>query len=156
MNKKIGFLFCSEKLNSIDDTKLKNYCDNLEIILKHESYSDLDGKDLFEELKVLRDILPKETKTAIEILNFLKKLNCFPNSFIAYKILLTIPVTVASAERSYSKLKLLKNYLRSTMSQERLNDLALLSIEHELLDKLDCKTLISDFASRNARRTIFQ
>jgi hypothetical protein len=30
-----------------------------------------------------------------------------------------VPVTVASAERSFSKLKLVKNYLRSHMSQER-------------------------------------
>jgi hypothetical protein len=40
--------------------------------------------------------------------------------------------TVASAERSFSKLKLLKNYLRS-MSQERLNNLAMCTIERESL-----------------------
>jgi 20S proteasome alpha/beta subunit len=51
-------------------------------------------------------------------------------------ILLTIPDTVASAERSFSKLKLVKNYLRSTMSQDRLVDLARLSIESEI--ELSC------------------
>jgi len=49
------------------------------------------------------------------------------NTIIAYIILLTIPMTVASAERSFSKLKLLKSYLRSTMSQEKLNGLALIA-----------------------------
>ena len=43
-------------------------------------------------------------------------LNSFPNTCIAYRILFTIPVTVASAEKSLSKLKLIKLYLRSTMS----------------------------------------
>jgi len=43
--------------------------------------------------------------------------------------MLTIPVFVVSAERSFSKLKLIKSYLRSTMSQQRLNRLVLLFIE---------------------------
>lgn len=54
-----------------------------------------------------------------------------PDVATAVKLFLTIPVTVASAERSFSKLKLIKNYLRSTMSQERLSGLSILSIENE-------------------------
>jgi hypothetical protein len=42
---------------------------------------------------------------------------------------LIIPVKVASAENSFSKLKLIKSYLRSTLSQKRLNELAIISIE---------------------------
>lgn len=83
-------------------------------------------------------------------------MNCFPNACIAYRILLTIHVTVASAKRTFSKLKLLKSYLRSTMLQTRLNGLALISIENELLEKLDYENLIDDFASKNARRSIFK
>ena len=53
----------------------------------------------------------------INILNYIKMLDSFPNTCIAYIILLTIPVTVASVEISFSKLKLIKSYLRSTISQ---------------------------------------
>jgi hypothetical protein len=59
---------------------------------------------------------------------------------------------VASAERIFLKLKLLRNYLRSTMSQERLNGLATLCIEKKLLDEIDIDTIITDFASKNVRR----
>jgi hypothetical protein len=80
----------------------------------------------------------------------------YPNASIAYIILLTILVTVASTKRSFSKLKLLKPYLQSTMSQERLNELAILSIEQDLLENIEYKSLISNFAAQTVRRDIFQ
>lgn len=46
----------------------------------------------------------------------------------ALRIFCRIPVTVAEGERAFSKLKLLKNYLRSTIGQDRLNSLVILSI----------------------------
>ena len=43
----------------------------------------------------------------------------------AYMMYMTVLVTVATAERSFSKLKLIKNFLQSSMSQERLRGLAI-------------------------------
>ena len=65
-----------------------------------------------------------------------------------------LPLTVASFERSFSKLKLIKNYLRSTiyMSQERLSDLAMLSIENTRAKKLNVSNIIDVFAELKARR----
>jgi hypothetical protein len=81
----------------------------------------------------------------MEIFEYIRKMDSYPNISIAYQILFTVPVTVASAERSFSKLKLFKNYLRSTMSQERLNGLTTLCIKKKLLDKVDSNTIINDF-----------
>ena len=53
----------------------------------------------------------------------------YPDVCTAYMMYMTVSITVATAERSFSKLKLIKNFLRSSVSQERLRVLALLSIE---------------------------
>ncbi|XP_012700210.1 zinc finger MYM-type protein 1-like [Setaria italica] len=147
-----GFLFTSETLQSLDDTSLKSSCDNLGAVLTKDGKSDVDANDLYVELKFLQDFTPKENMGPVEILKFLKRHDCFPNASIAYRILLTIPVTVASAERSFSKLKLLKSYLRSTMTQQRLNDLATIALESGLLEKIDYEHIIEDFISRNTKR----
>ena len=104
-------------------------------ILRRNMDSDIDGDELFYELKIVRKCLPKEIKRAIEVLDYLKMMySCFPNVWIAYRILLTTPVTVVSAKRSFLKLKLIKSYIRSIISQERLNGLTILSIEKYMLE----------------------
>ena len=144
------------KLKSLDDDSLQKYCLNLESFLKHDIYYDIDDINLFSELKVLKEILQIKEYNPIDILNYIKRLDSFPNTCIAYRILLTIPVIVAYAERSFSKLKLIKLYLRSTMSQERLSELATLLIENEMLEELGYKNLISQFASKNVRKIDFK
>jgi len=61
-------------------------------------------------------------------------------------------VSVASGERSFSRLKLIKTYLRSTMSQERLSGLAILSIEKDVTEKIDYKNLIKSFAEKKVQK----
>ena len=63
-----------------------------------------------------------------------------------------MPVSVASAERSFLKLKLIKTYLRSTMSQYRLNGLAIMSIENLIGRSLNYDQLIDNFADAKARK----
>ncbi len=65
------------------------------------------------------------------------------------------PVTVASGEQSFSKLKLIKNYLRTSMSQERLCRLALLSTEKTLHPGWIITILIAEFVAKKARKVTF-
>ena len=78
-----------------------------------------------------------------------------PKLSILYKIYLTLPVSSAIAERSFSRLKLIKNYLRSTMTNERLSGLALISIERDLAENVDFESTINRFASMKSRRKQF-
>ena len=151
-----GFLFNSENLKSLDDNDLQKCCTIFADAFTHDNSSDVDLNDFFSELKVLQLTLPDKLMSATEILQFVTDVDCYPNVSIAYRILLTIHVTVASAERSFSKLKILRNCLRSSMLQDRLNGLAMCSIEAEILDNIDLDVVLNDFASRNARRHFFK
>jgi hypothetical protein len=71
---------------------------------------------------------------------------------LLHRVLLTIPVIVASVERSFFKLKLLKSYLHSTMTQERLTHLAMIALESGILEKIDYESFIEDFISKNTTR----
>ena len=101
-------------------------------------------------MKILREIIQVENGNPIDILNYIIRLDSFPNAFTVYRIMLTTSVTIASVERSFSKLKLIKSYLRLTMSEQRLNGLALISIEKDMLRQIDYDNLINDFASQKA------
>ncbi|XP_048514949.1 zinc finger MYM-type protein 1-like [Athalia rosae] len=133
-------------------------CEDLQITLSDGDHMDIDGIDLCDELINLALILPGN-QSPIEVLNYLVKndlLSIVSNVVIALRTLLSLPVSVASRERSFSKLKFFLNYLRSTMSQERLVGLATISIESELCDLIDYQELIADFAKVKARKISFE
>ena len=77
----------------LDDDSLQKYCLKLESFLKHDVYYDIDDLDLFSELKFLKEILQIKDYTSIDILNYIKRLDSFPNTCITYRILLAITVT---------------------------------------------------------------
>ena len=139
-----GFLFDSNKFKSLSEDELIKYCINLENILSFEDHSVIDGFDLFSELKLLKFLLTNEINTPLKRLNFIKRLGSFPNTYIAYGILFLI---VATTERNFSKLKLIKSYLRSTMLQDRLNGLTMLYIESKMLELFNYKTLTNNIAA---------
>ncbi|XP_073479697.1 zinc finger MYM-type protein 1-like [Aquarana catesbeiana] len=73
------------------------------------------------------------------------------------KILITTPMTTAEAERCFSTLKRIKTFLRNGMTQERLNALAMLSMEKRVvIEKTDFnQKAIEKFASQKERRAKF-
>ena len=136
LNSKFGFLLDVHNLVKSEDLKtLRQNC----IHLAKFYDTDVDGKELFNEIldcKMLLitrgDALPS---TPLELISFIVSCgdDVFPNLRIVLQILLTIAVSIACCERSSSKLKLILSYLRASMRQGRLCDLALLSIEMKQL-----------------------
>jgi hypothetical protein len=76
--------------------------------------------------------MPSRPLDAFKYLAKVSLFDVFPSLWIALRILLALPVSVASGERSFSLLKLIKKYLRPMMGQSRLNELGLLSIENDV------------------------
>lgn len=154
-NEKFGFLYRIGKLKEMEDDDLIKNCKDLHMYLMDGDLKDIDGNELYHELQIFKSLVEINT-TALQSLSILKKLNgSFPNITIALRIMLTVPITSASAERSFSKLKLMKNYLRSTMSQTRLTGFSTISIEKEIAETINYDTIINEFASEKARKKFF-
>ena len=68
------------------------------------------------------------------------------------KLYFTFPVTSSTAERSFSSLRRLKSFLRSTMTQSRLNNLLLLYVHTSETDDLELENIAREFISVNTRR----
>ncbi|GFW57160.1 dimer_Tnp_hAT domain-containing protein [Trichonephila clavipes] len=84
---------------------------------------------------------------------FESKLDGLPNIVITLRIFLTSAVSNTSDKRSFSKLKLIKNYFRSTTSTLRVTYLAILAIEHDMHINID--NCIKDFAMKKHGKCIF-
>ena len=67
---------------------------------------------------------------------------------------MTIAISTASCERSFSSLKRIKSYLRSTMSEQRLTDLAVISIKRELSSSISLDKAIDIFGQSDRRITL--
>ena len=91
--------------------------------------------------------------TAFDVLQWLVKLcllDSTPYLWFCLKLYLTIDVSIANCERSFSKLKMINSYLRSTMNDDRLSALSIRSIKRDYVQKLDFEDIIANFASAKA------
>jgi len=117
-------------LRWIDISFLKEKWLNIEKYLKHYNSLDIDGFDLISKINTLREIIGFKNDKLIDILNYIKKIHSFPNAHITYRIILTILVTilvwVVSTEINFSKLKIIKIYLRSIICQRKIKHINLI------------------------------
>ena len=76
----------------------------------------------------------------------------FPNVEVALRMYLSLMISNCSGERSFSKLKLIQNRLRTSMGQGRLVHLVMMSLEWDILRELDFKDVIYQFATAKSRK----
>ena len=122
-----------------------------------------DLEDFYSELRQFHDFVKSKFPLKLqfthselyEILIRDDLATVFPNVEIALRIFLTLMIINCSTERSFSKLKRIKNEQRSVMRQDRLDMLSLMSIESDVLRQIDVENIINDFIDLKCRKKIF-
>ncbi|XP_025192119.1 zinc finger MYM-type protein 1-like [Melanaphis sacchari] len=101
----------------------------------------------------------KKDCRSMDIIDLLEHSNIFfPSITIALEIFLSLPATSCTAERSFSTLRRVKTWLRSTTCEERLNGLCMLSVHRERINirkEKFIEQLIIRFAIEQPRRLQF-
>ena len=101
-------------------------------------------------LKWKDDSYAKGINTMPKVLAVTNK-TVFPNLFVLFQIGVTHPVTSVVCEQSISTLRFIKNDLRSTMTNNRLNGLALMYVHRNLTKQLDLDEIVDNFAREHPR-----
>lgn len=121
---------------------------------------DFDKERLLSDRDMFLQLLKKQNEKANnlrEVVNFLQKFEwtrgLIPEYVRFVRLLLAIPGSSCSNERSFSVLRRLKTYLRSTMLQNRLNHIDILHVYRDRTDELDLETLLNKFISQNSKRS---
>lgn len=150
-------LFCSEEYNQYStcfpEQKFKETIKSYPFFIEQKLRTELSVIYDTEEFKsisgllVLYDFISQNTELS----------ETFSETLKLIKILITIPMASAEAERCFSTLKRIKTFLRNTMSEERLSALAMLSKERDLIESIPDfnQRVIDKFAAAKDRRMDF-
>ncbi|KAL5547411.1 hypothetical protein UlMin_002642 [Ulmus minor] len=126
------FLFNLKKLKPLDEDVLRIY--SYKEFLKYDELSNIDGLYLFSKLKILRENFQKENNSPIEQRHFINKKNLATNFCDS-----------CFCRKKFFKIKVDKVLFEINYVAKRLNGLVILSINKDLLNKLEYKYLINNF-----------
>lgn len=123
---------------------------------------DFDAMELSTQLTIFSSSFTREGSrvTLREAIKYLQDLSAGERLFFKQvcriaQLILVMPATNAASERSFSAMKPVKTYLRSTMGQARLNHLMTLIIYKDEAEKLDLKVVANEFIRGKEHRVRF-
>uniref|UniRef100_A0A2S2NB80 Zinc finger MYM-type protein 1 n=1 Tax=Schizaphis graminum TaxID=13262 RepID=A0A2S2NB80_SCHGA len=154
------FLFNSRfsflgKLTEYSVDEIMEFAKNLQNNYKEDLEEDFPN----ECIHLQAHLKNKDKMSILQLCKWLKEYGfyeMYPNIDIAIRIFVCTPAANCSTERSFSCLKRIKTYLRSQIKQERLNSMAILTIESSLLVSLPYEDIIKSFANKTARRQLLK
>lgn len=154
VNENFSFL---TMLNRLDTNEITTACRRIASFYT----DDFDENELISECEIAKQYFFTDSATSFvshaSIYSRIYKEDLqtvFPNIEIVLRIFLSLFVTNVPDERSFSKLKYIKDCLRNRMTDEKLNKFSLMSIENEMLNTLNLDDIIEEFVLLKNRRKI--
>ena len=125
--------------------------------------TDFDSKVLTTQLETFSNAIKTkfpddyQSLRLKDIINYMKEMsngekNLFSEVCTLLQLIIVMPATNAISERSFSALKNVKSYLRTTMHQERLNNLMVLFVHQSETEKANLIEIANEFVSGNEQR----
>ena len=131
---------CQTYQGDLDEDLLQAQLLTLGVSYSQSEQEDSGNMSVFN----IREYLQNQSTAQLSLLSQVKHL---------MQLLLVMPATNASSERSFSALRRVKTYLRATMTQERLNHMMVLHVHKDSTDSLDLKKAVNEFISCSEHRT---
>ena len=136
----------------------ENYSSEFDFVTKFYG-PDLNVHALEMQLQIFATNFIREgKKTSIkDILKYLRNISSAQRALLSEiciiaKLILVMPATNAVSERSFSALRRVKTYLRSTMKQTRLNHLMILHVHKDITDSLNLNDIGNEFVRCSEHR----
>ncbi|XP_060869724.1 uncharacterized protein LOC132944421 [Metopolophium dirhodum] len=136
--------------------------------LTHESptvlkdhFQDLLGiskQDLRSEMTVAKNCIKSSCDKNVFKLEDIKKYvpkQVYPNVYKLLQVAITLPISSSTCERSFSAMRRLKTWLRTSMLQNRFNTISILNIEKDIVKHIENDSIINKFA-RKYRTIVLQ
>lgn len=116
---------------------------------------DISKQDLRSEMTVAKNCIKSSCDKNDFKLEDIKKYvskQVYPNVYKLLQVAITLPISSSTCERSFSAMRRLKTWLRTSMLQNRFNTISILNIEKDIVKHIDNDSIINKFARKN--RTI--
>ncbi|KAL4131560.1 hypothetical protein QTP88_008853 [Uroleucon formosanum] len=148
----LKYRFSKESLSMacpIDNFMNMNSEGSLEFINNYKNVTKVSIDLLKAEIMVFKNCLPPN----FNFDNIKGKINkeAFPNLYKLLQIAITIPISSATCEYSFSSMRRIKNWLRTSMLQQHFSDLSILNIERDLSNKIQTETVLDRFNTKTRK-----
>ena len=120
-----------------------------------DTYNINTTGSLSSQIDVCKLLMKKASEKPMKILDvisLLKPSAGFPDLRHLLQLALTVPVANVAAERSFSSMRKIRTYVRSSMKEERLSDIANLTVESEVAKEIDVDEVVNTFAKMPSLR----